>query len=695
MIAEDDEDAIQPAAAIQSTTSTPESLPVLIEFPGVLRSSTDPSGAITALGGISAVGSVLSSDTSDTALRLELRGGSEGTTSGIVGTGAEKTRRHYFVKVDVDTRDDDEIKAKVVEWTRIDRVVRFPWMADFQYFGNGQLGKGGLVEFAEEMARNSRRLLKEKEKGRTGFKLREGTQRRDSVDNGKNGDDDMETVDNNAMEIESRGDNNHIDKDGEVEIANAAGQSNISNKNDNKSEMEYLRPIWFARHYRSPAPPKYWFKQFSRPEDDALQTRVLRTNQEGNVEGAIDRRFRRVRYGQNLPYMIDIKTETIPIEPVGEIRRFESKIPGPLKQFLKVRLDERPVWGRRALTFHRPHEYRTQMKFAVPTMAYSFQPPSPFSHTWIRYGFDPRKDPTSRQYQTIEVRINDPVVIAAMKKLEIENPDEYPANFNIESLPCKRILYLQLCDIKDLDVAGFWNSLPLRNEFDVKTGFLTSGEVGDIVRKIKGRLLEMAEELLGEESCEAVRNKADRTQALRSSRGIRIARNRKLVSRKRGKRSQGKTMIGEGGGLMPYVNEEVGDIGGSLNDDERAAKAAAFSFAALQRAEKDSGEDREAMDVENISSVVADEGEKEGIDDGGKMLEISPGLSEDERDDEEEGEDGDESDQGSDGSFGEIEVFDDDDDGDQSDGDDGNDADDADDYSSGGEDGEDDDDDDG
>lgn len=64
---------------------------------------------------------------------------------------------------------------------------------------------------------------------------------------------------------------------------------------------------------------------------------------------------------------------------------------------------ERPVWSKLALMCVTSYQH-DQLKYLLPAVAYYFVT-GPFRIMWVRFGYDPRKDPSSRIYQTLDYRI--------------------------------------------------------------------------------------------------------------------------------------------------------------------------------------------------------------------------------------------------------------------------------------------------
>jgi len=72
-------------------------------------------------------------------------------------------------------------------------------------------------------------------------------------------------------------------------------------------------------------------------------------------------------------------------------------------QLVKEKFSERPAWSKNALnaiTGISPE----RLKFMLPALAYYFTT-GPWRNQWVRFGYDPRKDPTAAMYQTLDYRV--------------------------------------------------------------------------------------------------------------------------------------------------------------------------------------------------------------------------------------------------------------------------------------------------
>lgn len=70
---------------------------------------------------------------------------------------------------------------------------------------------------------------------------------------------------------------------------------------------------------------------------------------------------------------------------------------------IKEYLDRQPIWLRSSLAYETKIP-RQKLKIILPSLAYYFTT-GPWRLMWVRFGYDPRKDFTSRYYQTLDYRI--------------------------------------------------------------------------------------------------------------------------------------------------------------------------------------------------------------------------------------------------------------------------------------------------
>lgn len=65
--------------------------------------------------------------------------------------------------------------------------------------------------------------------------------------------------------------------------------------------------------------------------------------------------------------------------------------------------EDRPIWSKTALMYVTKFS-NEQLKVLLPTVAYYFMT-GPWRITWVRLGYDPRKDPDAKKYQTLDYRL--------------------------------------------------------------------------------------------------------------------------------------------------------------------------------------------------------------------------------------------------------------------------------------------------
>ncbi|KAI4466175.1 general transcription factor iiic polypeptide 5 [Holotrichia oblita] len=70
---------------------------------------------------------------------------------------------------------------------------------------------------------------------------------------------------------------------------------------------------------------------------------------------------------------------------------------------IKSLFEKRPIWSRAAILYF-SEVPKEQLKFILPAVAFHFHN-GPWRIMWCKYGYDPRKDPSSRIYQTFDFRV--------------------------------------------------------------------------------------------------------------------------------------------------------------------------------------------------------------------------------------------------------------------------------------------------
>lgn len=71
--------------------------------------------------------------------------------------------------------------------------------------------------------------------------------------------------------------------------------------------------------------------------------------------------------------------------------------------------EERPIWSKNALRCMVDLSSE-QFKYVLPTLAY-YCVTGPWRTLWVKLGYDPRKDPKSKMFQTLDFRIRQSMFI--------------------------------------------------------------------------------------------------------------------------------------------------------------------------------------------------------------------------------------------------------------------------------------------
>lgn len=463
-----------------------EKLPQLtaIEFPGVLRNPKEPGNAIAALGGEEALRTALSSLHP---LTLNLRPFPNASPSNIISEQPVTANNLFLLRITrrnpIQTPSSNDsiqnnstqnqptsenqppLRIRVDLVARISCIIRFRCLADFQYHLNSTI----LPDWPASIA--YRRIA-------------------------------AQTVYDSLKNYPSK---SHISADSTI--------------------IDRLRPRRFARTQREYGSTEYWFKQYAIPSLAHTHTRHLLIP--GKPLGD-DRRSDAKRLSI-LHHRVSMLVEEVPTgPPPGQPPVLRGrKNYDTLHTHLTKLFDIRPVWVRRALHDGLPETFHPTFKRVIQNIAYSFHGPGPFYQAWIRYGYDPRKDPESRKYQVVEVRTTNPVVIAAaVESTTTEDeivqqgvdltyddnnqvypePFRMPSTFTLSSMPRKRNNFIQVCDISLSSVVQFCRSENVSKKFDPKYGFFTEKGFNRLMKIIKDTLLQMAKNRLGENKVKSIQN---------------------------------------------------------------------------------------------------------------------------------------------------------------------------------------------
>lgn len=199
----------------------------------------------------------------------------------------------------------------------------------------------------------------------------------------------------------------------------------------------------------------------------------------------------------NCTHMLTFE-EDIPQQPSAENVERLFRFTNGLDK-LKELFEERPIWSRQALLYDTGFTVE-QLKHILPKVAYYYLN-GPWRVMWIRFGYNPKKDPNAKIYQTLDIRIRSsagfkmkirrkrPLVADLVKQskfslqneIKLKNKKEVTENSFIlrpNSMPAARQLFYQYCDIKLPEVEAMFARLPPTPSnavCDKNNGWLPSG----------------------------------------------------------------------------------------------------------------------------------------------------------------------------------------------------------------------------
>lgn len=100
--------------------------------------------------------------------------------------------------------------------------------------------------------------------------------------------------------------------------------------------------------------------------------------------------------------ILNIKHTQVPLGPPEEYKPLD--VPEAAVQEISYLFqNNRPVWSRTALLNSMTPEYTKYIKQLLPRVAYLI-PKGGFKDTWVKYGYDPRKDASNAKWQMISMR---------------------------------------------------------------------------------------------------------------------------------------------------------------------------------------------------------------------------------------------------------------------------------------------------
>ncbi|CAI9738629.1 Hypothetical predicted protein [Octopus vulgaris] len=102
---------------------------------------------------------------------------------------------------------------------------------------------------------------------------------------------------------------------------------------------------------------------------------------------------------------VNFEDKTIPSESMsGAEATLRAKVKNPnLEQKLRELFDQKPIWSRNGICGAIDCR-RDTLKYVLPLVAYYFIT-GPWRSLWVKFGYDPRKDPAAKKYQIVDFRV--------------------------------------------------------------------------------------------------------------------------------------------------------------------------------------------------------------------------------------------------------------------------------------------------
>jgi len=153
------------------------------------------------------------------------------------------------------------------------------------------------------------------------------------------------------------------------------------------------------------------FSKIDNPQDYAFQANPNFKLQEPdqNPMGIKKMVTKAKRAPTNTTY-VDFYIDRVPAESGSSITIRNSEGEARIKKLF----EDRPIWIKRALLDHLLPEDHKDIKHLMAMSCYCFNN-GPWRKSWVRYGYDPRRDPEARFYQVIDFRVDASLVLRLSK----------------------------------------------------------------------------------------------------------------------------------------------------------------------------------------------------------------------------------------------------------------------------------------
>nr|KAJ3421094.1 tau 95 subunit of transcription factor TFIIIC [Polyrhizophydium stewartii] len=218
-------------------------------------------------------------------------------------------------------------------------------------------------------------------------------------------------------------------------------------------------------------PPSFsrseWPQEYKYTENPAVKLKLEGTDPAGRP---IFRHVNESRVKRTQAPIFDPTAPSVPMHAPSWVSKKSA-----LEPTLRELFEQRPVWTRIALINNiEIADYSTDMlKDALPMVAY-FCATGAWRSTWVRYGFDPRADRSSRVFQTLDLRAvkqaqytrakrvltkKDAAAATAIASTREPDPSERSRTSHIfDGQTYNALALFQMCDVTDPDMRNLIHS---------------------------------------------------------------------------------------------------------------------------------------------------------------------------------------------------------------------------------------------
>lgn len=194
-------------------------------------------------------------------------------------------------------------------------------------------------------------------------------------------------------------------------------------------------------------------------------------------------------------------TDSLPTEPheaYVKQQQLRLSVYPPLKQEMETihkLFEERPIWSQNLLRYLTKMK-SSSLKVILPCVAI-YMKDGPWRMQWVKYGYDPRKIPEARMYQTLDFRLRHQAGVHSMvntrdQVLHYKKNDRVRPNTRMEEsttedlpegavyfrpgmVPAQRQIFYQYCDVKLPEVEALLAVPPATLLCHARRGWLQPG----------------------------------------------------------------------------------------------------------------------------------------------------------------------------------------------------------------------------